>query len=429
MSILVIQLGPRPRLRVRGAAVAGPAAGDVLSQRGDYAYALSADGLGVASHGVSPAALLPRADTVVLVVADADIAWHRIMLPRAPAARLRAALASMLEDALLDEPEQVHLAVAPAAVAGTATWVAVVQRAWLQDELAALDAAQVFVDRIVPASWPEEPPSGHFFHAADAVGEAQSALRLVWSHADGVAVLPVHGGLARSLLAGGTDGDGMALPIDAHWTATPDAAAAAERWLDAPVTAMTSAERALQASRSLWNLRQFDLARRSRGTRALGDTVRGLLSPAWRPARLGLAVLAATQLIGVNLWAWRLDATLQERRAEQVALLQRTHPQVRAVLDAPLQMAREATALRSAAGKPDDGDLEPLLAAAATAWPPDRPPVESLRYEPGRLTLAAAGWDAAQVERFRSLLRPTGVRVESDADRLVLSRPMAGTGS
>ena len=129
MSILVIQLGPRPRLRVRGAAVAGPAAGDVLSQRGDYAYALSADGLGVASHGVCPAALLPRADTVVLVVADADIAWHRIMLPRAPAARLRAALASMLEDALLDEPEQVHLALAPAAVAGTATWVAVVQRA------------------------------------------------------------------------------------------------------------------------------------------------------------------------------------------------------------------------------------------------------------------------------------------------------------
>ena len=289
----------------------------------------------------------------------------------------------------------------------------------------------MFVDRIVPASWPEDPPAGHFFQAADGAAEAPGLLRLVWSHGDGVAVLSAQGGLARSLLAGTARGgaDGAVLPAGARWTATPDAAAAAERWLDAPVAAITPAERALQASRSLWNLRQFDLARRSRGTRALGDTVRELLGPAWRPARIGLAVLAVTQLVGLNLWAWRLEAAVRDRRAEQVALLQRTHPQVRAVLDAPLQMAREAGALRSAAGKPDDADLEPLLAAAAAAWPPDRPPVESLRYEPGRLTLAAAGWDASQVERFRSQLRPTGVRVENDADRLVLSRPAGGTGS
>ena len=44
-----------------------------------------------------------------------------------------------------------------------------------------------------------------------------------------------------------------------------------------------------------------------------------------------------------------------------------THPQVRAVLDAPLQMARENDLLRASAGRPGDTDLEPLLQAAATA--------------------------------------------------------------
>ena len=45
-----------------------------------------------------------------------------------------------------------------------------------------------------------------------------------------------------------------------------------------------------------------------------------------------------------------------------------------------------------------------------------------------RLTLAAAGWDAAQIERFRGQLRPAGVLVDSVDGRLVLSAAESGPG-
>jgi general secretion pathway protein L len=185
---------------------------------------------------------------------------------------------------------------------------------------------------------------------------------------------------------------------------------------------LSESERALAATRSPWNLSQFDLAPRSRGMRALRDTLRRLRSPAWRPLRWGVAALAATQIVGLNAWAWHLRSTLETRRAAQVALLQATFPQVRAVLDAPLQMQREVALLRAAAGKPDEADLEPLLQAAASAWPPEQAAVEQIRFEPGKLSLTATNWSPEQIEQFRAQLRPQGLQVEASEGRLVLSR-------
>jgi general secretion pathway protein L len=85
-------------------------------------------------------------------------------------------------------------------------------------------------------------------------------------------------------------------------------------------------------------------------------------------------------------------------------------------------MLRETQALRTLAGKPGDGDLEPMLQAAAAAWPNERPPVENLRFESGRLTLAATGWSDAQIEQFRGVLRPAGFQVDASEGRLVVSR-------
>ena len=409
MSILVVQLASRARLRARRPGGAEP---DLQRAGGDYTYVLSPDGQAVATHGECAAALLPRASSVVLVLPDADVSWHRITLPKAPAARMRAALAGVLEEALLDDAGSVHFALAPQAVPGQPTWVAAVDRQWLASELAALEKVNVFVDRVAPVSWPDNPPCGHFSQAHPDEGEA---LVLNWAHADGVSPLRLQGGLARTLLP-------LPAPDGTRWSATPAAVAAAEQWVGAPVAVMSVAERALQASRSLWNLRQFDLARRNRGTRALRDTLRQFMRPAWRPVRWGVAALLLTQLVGLNAWAWHLRSAIEDRRAAQVALLQNTFPQVRAVLDAPLQMQREVASLRAAAGKPDGSDLEPMLQAAASAWPVDRPPVESLRYEPGRLTLTAAGWDPAQIEQFRGQLRPLGVQVEAVDGRMVLTR-------
>jgi general secretion pathway protein L len=417
MSILVLQLAPRGRLHPRSP---GGAETETTRAKGDCSFVLSPDGQAIASQGACAAALLPRADSVALVLSDSDVSWHRIKLPKAPGTKLRAALSGVLEEALLDDADSVHLALAPQPVAGQPTWVAAVDRPWLRAELAALEKANVFVDCVLPVSWPDDPPSGHFSHVETAEG---AALELHWADSDGVAALRLKGGLARSLLP-------QPLPKGLRLSATPSAAAAAEQWLDAPVTVVSAAERALQATRSLWNLRQFDLARRSKGIRALRDGLRDLRNPAWRPLRYGIAALVVTQLIGLNLWAWHLRSALDERRTAQVALLQTTFPQVRAVLDAPVQMRREVATLRSAAGKPDESDLEPLLQAAAAVWPADLAAVESIRFEPGRLTLAASSWNAGQIEQFRVQLRPQGLQVEAVDGRLVLSRAArAGGGS
>jgi len=126
MSTLVIQLPARARLKGGSAdAAVAPNGG------GELAYVLTPDGINIARHGRAAPALLPKADSAVVVLAESDVSWHRLVLPRAPAARLRAAVAGTLEEQLLEETEGLHLALAPQATAGQSTWVAVVDKAWL----------------------------------------------------------------------------------------------------------------------------------------------------------------------------------------------------------------------------------------------------------------------------------------------------------
>jgi len=418
MSILVIQIPPRPRLRAGGPGSAAPE-GSAASE--EFAYALSPDGLVLQSHGQCVASLLPKADTVVAVLADTDVSWHRITLPKAPAARLRAALAGVLEEAVLDDADTTHLALAPQASGGQPTWVAAVNRPWLRGELAALERAHMFVDRVVPAAWPDDPPTGHFAETDAHPGNgAAQGIALTWSHPDGVATMRLHGGLPRAVIP-------QPAPPGTRWSAAPGAAAAAEQWLGTPVNVMPTPQRLLQAARTLWNLRQFDLARRSRGRRAFRDVMRQWRSPSWRPVRSGLAALLIAHIAGLNLWAWHQADAINSKKQAMVSVLQTTFPNVRAVLDAPLQMQREVQALRARAGKPNETDFEPMLQAAAAAWPADRPPVDNLRYESGKLTLAITGWGPPQIDEFRARLQPAGWQLDGGGDgRVTISRASGG---
>lgn len=409
MSTLVIQLPPRTRQpsRVDGESVSAPSAS------AEWAYVLSPDGIAVARHGNAAPALLPRADSVVVVVADTDVSWHRITVPKAPAARLRAALASVLEDQLLGEPDAVHLALAPGASGGHSAWVAVLDKAWFVGALATLEQAGIRVDRAVPMAWPEDTPLGHFCCAFGA--DASAPMQLTWSDAAGVAAISVQGSLARQMLP-------LWAAQPARWSAHPAVAAPAERWLGATVQVLTDEQRMLQAVRSLWNLRQFDLAPRQRGARALREAGRQFLSDSWRPVRYGLVALALLQVVGLNLWAWHQQRQIDQRRDAMTRLLRDTHPQLRTVLDAPVQMERETQALRAAAGRSDDTDLETLLGAAAAVWPENLAPLSTLRFESGRLSFGASDWSDEQIAQFRAQLFHDGWEVTSNNGVLTISR-------
>jgi general secretion pathway protein L len=410
MSILVVLLPPRSRT--------GAAAEGERDAAPEYAYLLSADGLNVSRQGRTTPALLPKADTIVAWVGPTDVSWHRITLPRAPASKLRAALVGMLEEQLLDDEQAIHLAVAPQPSAGQPTWVAAVQKRWLTQHLEHLEKAGAFVERVVPALWPDDPATGHFFAASDAADGSSAQTWLAYSDANGVRCARMAGTWVRDQMSAWAR-------QGARWSASPAVAAQAERWLGVPVAVRADADHALQAVRSLWNLRQFDLAARARGSRFLRDNWKRVWSPAWRPARIGALALVVLHVVGINLWALHQRSEIERRKQAMVTLLKAAHPQVGTIVDAPVQMRRATDSLRAAAGRVGDADLESALAAATQAWPDGQAPIQALRFEQGNLTLVVSTWSADQVERFRARLRSAGWSVQATEGRLVLSRGSA----
>jgi general secretion pathway protein L len=419
MSVLAVLIPPRPRPKTRD--------GDAPPVATAWAWVLSADG-GTLRQGVGTPAEWPAADSTVAVVSPADIAWLQAPLPKAPAARLRQALLGVLEDQLLDDEDAIQFAVAPEATAGQPAWLAVLNRPWMRDWLQQFEAAGRPVDRVVPLLAPGATPTGHIGHPYDHQFDHQfdqqfgrpseyqpetDRLRLDWSDPSGAMRLDLTGTLSRHLAA---------TRPDAEWTASPAAASQAEAWRGGPVRVLGEAQRIQDALRSPWNLRQFDLAPRHRGATALRDGWRRALSPAWRTVHWGLAALVLINLVGLNAWAWSQQRALTARKQAMVDLLKTTHPQVRAVLDAPRQMARENEALRANAGQAGDGDLETLIGVAAAGWPEDEDPVASLQFEPGRLTLGVQGWDAERLAAFRDRVAPAGWAVTQDAQGLTLTR-------
>jgi general secretion pathway protein L len=394
-----------------------------------WRYVLGDEGRKVRESGRAAATSLPRADQRVLLVPARAVAWHRVLLPKAPPARLRAALAGVMEEQLLDDAEALHLALGADAAPGSQGWVAATARAPLEAALAALEADGRAVDRVVAELEPGAAWRGHV--RADNDGDDAGAvddlasLRLALSGPDGVAELALQGSLAKSLMA--TLG---AEPVarEPVFSATPATAAAAERWLGQAVLVRSDAERALEVAETGVNLRQFELAPRHRGTRALREGLRRLATPAWRPVRWGLAALLVVNLIGLNAHAWQLRERISERKTDMGALLLATHPGSRIVIEPTLQMQRETERLRVAAGRPGPGDLEALLAAAAQAWPDGAGAASSLRFEPGRLVLGVPGWGDAQWQQFQQRARGSGLRAEwADAElRLMPPRPGAG---
>src|SRR5690606_5190308 len=230
----------------------------------------------VQRQGRCALAALPSADSVVAVMAPTDVSWHRLTLPKAPSARLRAALAGMLEESLLNDTDDMHLAVAPQAVVGQATWVAACDLTWLNSQLMLLEKAKLRVDRVAPAVWPDEPATGYFHEVQE---------------------------------TGSTEAD-RGLAIILTWSS-----------LETGVASWTQTEHLMQAHRSLWNLLQFDLTPQSKGLSILSDRLHQFMGPQWRAARMGLVALLVIQVLGLNLWAWRQDATVEQKKADMTRLL------------------------------------------------------------------------------------------------------------
>ena len=404
MSTLIILLAAQPRL------AAPTTAGHVAPA--EFDYVLSADGTRVTDHGRATPAALPRASLVVAVLRPGDVAFQRVAIPKAPAARMRAALTGVMEEGLLEDEDDVHLALAPDAKPGTEHWVAVVNKPWLRAQLDALEAGNVALDRAVPSWWPDEGVAGHTFRE----GGPDEPAQLAWRDDAGVLCVPLASPVSRALLT--------ALPEDTvvRWTATPETALDASEFVGMPVASVTDEEQGLRAARAGWNLLQFDLLPQRRGVKLVRDVAaRFAFDPAWRVTRLGLIALVAVTLLGLNVRALQENHRIAQKKAALAAAVAEAFPNVKTIYDPAAQAQREIDTLRAAAGRPGDGDIETLLQAAESAWPQSHSPIGNLKFEPGRLTLPADGWTPQEIERFTTQLRAANVDVQSASGKLVLS--------
>jgi general secretion pathway protein L len=380
---------------------------------GEYGWALwSSDGRKLRSQGNAAPALLPTSEEVILGVPAAALSWHQVTLPQGSmsgAVRVRSVLNGLLEDRLLDDPEQLHFALEPGARAGVPVWVAACNRAWLRSAVQALEAAGRRVTRIVPEFAPQPGGTPPMVFATGEPGAAQ----WVVCGTDGVATLPLDS--AGIAMAG-------ALPEGTAILAEPAVAELAESLLGRRVPIVKPAERWLQASHSPWDLAQFDLAStgRARASKKLAAISRALWhGPEWRAARWGAAVLVLAQLIGLNAWAWKERSALDAKRAAVRNILTQTFPSVQLVVDAPVQMAREVAALQQATGGVAPADLEPMLGALAGSVPAGRIP-SAIDYSAGQLRLRGLGLQAPEVSSIAASLSSRGYSARSEGDLLLV---------
>lgn len=400
MSALIVALPPHP-----------------ASAATDFAYVVTNDGASVTRFGQAQAAVLPApahaGGEVVAVVPATMLSWHRIELPRGVtprSPRLRAVLEGLLEDQLLDEPESLHFALQPGARSEAPAWVATCDREWLRSAVQFLEVTGRPVSRIVPEFAPQEPP------ALYAMGDPDDA-RLVAVTGDGVTTLPLSAG-ALALLP--------ALPEDTACIAEPAVAQLAEQVMQHQPILQQASERWVRAAHSAWDLAQFELSS-SGGARALKrlatlwtDVV---AAPEWRAARWGAVLLIVGNLVGLNAWAWRERAAIETKREMMQRTLTQTFPDVKVVVDAPVQMEREIGALRQASGATSGRDLEAMLAALTAAVPPQRA-ITGIDYSSGELRARGLGLGANEQRSATAAMKTRGYKATSNGDVLVVTQEL-----
>ncbi|MDM7462378.1 MAG: type II secretion system protein GspL [Tepidimonas taiwanensis] len=359
----------------------------------------------VRAQGRAPAGeltALGRSERVALVVPTGWLAWHAAALPAGRAARSPQALAGLLEDELLEQPDRLHWALGPVAPEGR-TWVAALREDRLQAVVAAAQAPGWTVERLVAESHPLPRPV-LWVHALDGAPVA------VLAGPAGVAAVPL-ADLDALLPPGPLPGEVVADPAvasDALTWAADAAAFDAARAVrpQASWQALPAARRWADALHAGPDLAQFAWRRRIGGAwwqRVLRAVREVRTDPPWAPARWGVAAAVAVPLLAVPLAAWQARQAERSVHAETQRIARVALPQVPVLLDPPRQLAQ---ALFSSGGSPAPSALERWLHAWGTL---QGPPPQRVRLQGERLELT---WDAAPpVAQVRAAARAAGLTV------------------
>ncbi|MDD4885694.1 MAG: type II secretion system protein GspL [Thiomonas sp.] len=369
---------------------------------------LSADGK-LQSKGREQATLLPRGRRVVVVVDALDASVLSVALPSMPASRMQAALSGTLEDRLLQDAGQLHLAVGPQSEDGATTLACAVQKDALQQAIADLAQAGQEPQQIVPEA------------ALLAPGDAllqtsDQGPRLLWRDLQGEAAC-----LPLILAADAAAPQALPLPVTPEHLWVQDQAQPQLSWLDLPPeltpATINDAGWMARAAQSPWNLRQFDLAPKHAFSRGWSGLMEQLATPAWRRVGTLLGLLAAVQLVGMNVAAFQLSRQESQLRQKLNTTAAEALPGVPAILDARLQVQRALNDARLRTGRPGDGDLDVLMGRASVVVPAGVTP-SALKFSAGQLQITLPGDAAAQAA---ARCTPAGLACQAQGDVLSVS--------
>jgi general secretion pathway protein L len=344
-----------------------------------FDYVDSVDGRSVSRSGQALAKDLVRfGSEVVAVVPWQVLAWHSVSLPPNVGGRLNAVLGSLLEDSCLQDPHDLHLVLSPLATSrlrqGGQTMVAACAKDWLRTALAPLVAAGLRIQNLAPEVCPSPKSDAAQLHVLNDGAKVQA---LLCRH-DSVWRLPPAAALAA-----------WAPVANKTLWAEPSVADDAAGLSDLPAYLQTPQQRWLQASGNDWDLAQGEWAqsRGLRGWRWLQAAWRSLrFDPAWQATRRGLMLLLLVNVLGLNLWAWRIQAEVAQQRQNLQQILTSTFPKVKLVIDAPTQMRREVQALQKNSAQAQDSDVDVMLQALSGPWPAGAVPTQ-IDYRGGALRL------------------------------------------
>lgn len=379
----------------------------------EFDFIVIAEGGGVVQAGRARAEALPlldkSGDDCVALAPLRALSWHRVILPDGVspgAARLPAVLAGLLEDELLDAPERLHFALPPGSGPGLPQWVAACDRRWLAMAYQALQAAGRPVSRVLPEWGP--PASPLRLHVA---GPVEDPVLLVSSEA-GVSAFALSLGAPDWLLAsphgeGGEHGDDGAPDPDDDMLVTAEAGLTeqASALLKRPVQPLSRNERWIAAAAFRWDLaHRLTLRKHARRVR-----FEWLLAPRWRSARWAALLLLGVNLLGLNAWAWIDRQQLRAQQALVTQVLSRSFPQLKTIVDAPAQMAREVRLLAQASASPAAADLDVMLAVLGRTLPPERSALQ-LDYRNAELRLQGLALQPGEARSLTSTLQAQGYR-------------------
>lgn len=408
-----------------------------------YGYATSSGGSSSDDYGTATLAQLPallqnkapkspkstqtlptpdrgeQADVVVLAPA-LMLSWHSVELPDgigSGSPRLRAVLEGLLDERLLNDTAELHLALAPVplseAAASRRVWVCVCDASWLAGHLKALESLGIGVARVVPEFSPHDGPL-----QLSVVSAAAPQIVATGEGVRGVARLPLN----RAALGWVTAGGATPAPVI---QAEPALAEAVRQALGCEVVEQPAHQRWRQAVQaSSWNLAQWGLAstRQTRLFKRLSRTaVQWLTAPQWRLARWGVSAFLLVNLAGLNLLALQKQAAIKAQRTALNNLLLQTFAKVPVVVDAPLQMEREMAALRQTSGVASAQDIESILALFGQFAPSGTIP-DGIDYANRTARVKGLRLDSQKTADLLAQLRGHGYNARVQDDTIVVQQ-------